>query len=165
MAVRDEYVNSDVANDKKGNAAFVNGAEVIGMQCTMELAAGDDDGSVLRLFKSLPGTLIPVAVHLNCDALTGCTDVDCGFYVPGVGGAEIDKDILRDGVDISAGNSSRITPIDLLATLNIDKAQKSIAEICGDDINERRGYDLCLTFNTIGSGAGTISVFALFLQG
>lgn len=170
MAVLDKYVNPDMqVATYKTTAAFKNAGSrnLIQVVSTFEVAAADDDGSVFRLFR-VPSTCVPISLRVACDALTGSTDWDCGFYTPGVGGAVIDKDILADGVDLAAG-FSRILAKDLLVTVDLADAWKMLYELpvngTAYDVTTRpMEFDIALTANTIGSGAGTITVFGVFLN-
>lgn len=165
MAVRDEYANALVEAGSLDIGALVDGqGKVFGGVSVFEIAAADDDASVIRIFKNVPAEVIPVSLRIACDALTGCTDVDCGLYETN-GGAVIDKDILADGVDIAAG-FSRILAKDLLVTVDIADAKKRLYQLAGHTFSTKKpGYDIALTFNTIGSGAGTVMVVGLFIQG
>lgn len=167
MAVRDEYANANTEAGKLDIGALVNGqGQVFGGVATFEIAAGDDDASVIRIFKNVPAEVIPLSLRLSCDAITGCSDVDCGLYDPDErGGAVIDKDILADGLNPAAGYS-RILGLDCLKDVDLANAQKRLYQLAGHTFDTKKaGYDIALTFNTIGSGAGTVTVVGLFIQG
>lgn len=166
MAVEDKYVDANVADEKKTNAAFIHGADTLAAIVTFEVAAADDDGSIYRLLKNVNPDLIPIAITLWNDAITGCTDVDLGLYLPlEMGGAVIDKDVFLDGEDINGGNA-RSSPVDGLTNVGIADCQKKIYELAGHTLEtKKQGYDIALTANTVGSGAGTISVLFQFIQG
>lgn len=167
MAVRNEYVDSVVSSGKKGNAIDLVAADVFCGIATFEVAAADDDASIFRLFKGIDANLIPISMRVACDALTGSTDWDFGLYDSlDEGGLEIDKDIFADGINLSAGYS-RILALDALVTVDIANSRKRIWElVSGATLSTRRvSYDICATANTIGSGAGTVTVFAYFVQG
>lgn len=169
MAVRDEYANSNTESGKLDIGALVNGqGQIFGGVATFEIAAADSDASIIRLFKNVPADVIPLSLRLSCDAITGCNDVDCGLYEPDErGGAVIDKDILADGLDISAGYS-RILGLDCLKDVDLANCQKRLYQLAHatPTFDTRKpGYDIALTFNTIGSGAGTVMVVGLFVQG
>jgi len=169
MTVRNEYANALTEAGDLDIGALVDGqGPVKGGVATFEIAVADDDNSVIRIFKNVPSEVIILSLRLSCDAITGCTDVDCGLYNPtvgGVAGAVIDKHLLADGVDIAAG-FSRILGKDLLVTVGLENAQKRLYQLAGHTFTTKKaGYDIALTFNTIGSGAGTVTVVGLFLQG
>lgn len=166
MGVRNEYVDATIAAGSKGNAIDMLAAQAYFGVATFEVAAADDDASIFRLFKNVDPHLIPLTLRVACDALTGSTDWDMGLYAPlEAGGAEIDKDILADGINLSAGYS-RILALDALVTVDLANARKRIFELAGHTLSTRKNaYDICLTANTIGSGAGTVTVFGTFIQG
>jgi len=168
MAVINDYVDSNlaVAVGKKANAINLAKAEAFAFIATFEMAAADDDGSKYRIAKGIDPNLIPLSLRVACDAITGCNDVDFGFYDSlEEGGLEIDKDCLADGIDISSGYS-RILALDALVTVNLANAQKRIFELCGHTLSTRHvSYDLVMTANTAGSGAGTVTVYGFFVQG
>lgn len=164
MAVEDKYVGTLTAAGKLEKAALVVGANEIVMQNTVEIAAADDDGSVYRFFKSVPSNLIPVEVTITSDGITGMTDCDLGVYKVGVGGAVVDKDILMDGQTLASA-LTRATGHNLgIAAVNIADIGKTLATLSGQT-DPDGSYDICLTANTVGSGAGTVSIIAKFVQG
>lgn len=165
MAVEDKYINSNVASGKLAKAAHSGGAEVFCMVETFEVAAADDDGSVYRVFKNLPGDLIPVKIDLLNDAITAATDYEIGLYETGIAGAAKDIDCLLGTTDISAGNA-RGSAVDGLGAVALSDAEKALFELAGDTTSSREaGYDLAVTANTVGSAAGTITIMAWFIQG
>jgi hypothetical protein len=168
MAVENKYVNADTAADKLTTAAFVHGDKTVTMQTTFEVATADTDASVYRLFKNVPADLIPVQIHIATDAITAASNYDLGFYKPSVGGvdgAAIDADKLANTLVFSSA-STWASPKDGLENLNLDEVDERIYELCGDTLATKEiGYDIALTANGVGSGAGTISVKAIFVQG
>lgn len=164
MAVEDKYANDALAAGKKAKAHLTTGEDTFTLIATEEIAVADDDGSVYRLFKSVPANLIPVEITIACDAITGGTDYDLGLYKVGVGGAAVLKDVLMDGQNLSSA-LTRATGHQLgLANVNIANAEKTLAEL-STQTNPDESYDICLTANTVGSGAGTVTVIAKFTQG
>jgi hypothetical protein len=164
MAVEDKYVGALTAAGKLEKAALVCGGQLITMVATEETAAADDDGSVYRLFKSVPSNLIPVEITVMTDGITGMTDTDLGLYKVGVGGAVVDKDVLMDGQTLASA-LTRATGHQLgLANVNIADLGKTLATLSAQT-DPDLSYDICLTANTVGSGAATFSVIATFVQG
>lgn len=168
MAVENKYVNTNVAADKLEATVFVHGDKMICMLQTFETAAADDDLSVYRLWKNVPADLIPVKIEIACDAITGGTDWDLGFYEPSVGGVDgavIDREVLANTLDLSSAVAWS-SALDGLENLNISEVNQRIYEICGHTLaTKKRGYDIALTAVTVGSGVGTVSVRAWFVQG
>lgn len=171
MAVENKYVDANLALGKLADGPNIGTAEVFAGVAIAAIAAADDDGSIYRLFKSLPGSLIPLQILITNDALTSGTDYDLGFYEPsvdGVTGAVIDKDALMDGTSMSSARAegAGVSGLTATATIPLASAQKKIFELCGHtDATKKSGYDLALTANTVGSSAGSIVVKALFIQG
>lgn len=168
MAVVDKYVDSDTEADKNTTAAFVHGDKTVYAVAIVEVAAGDDDGSIYRLFRNIPQDLIPAKIEISNDTITSGSDYDLGFYQPtigGVAGAVIDKEKLASTLDMSSAATNG-SPKDGLENLNIDEAQELIYVLAGDTLDDHElGYDIALTANTVGSVAGTITVKAWFVQG
>lgn len=164
MAVEDKYVGALTAAGKLEKAALVSGGKVVVMVATEELAADDDNGSVYRFFKSVPSNLIPVEITIVNDAITNGTDFDLGLYKVGVGGAEVDKDVLMDGQTL-ANALTRATGHQLgLKDVDAANIGKTLAALSAQ-IEPDPAYDICLTGNVVGTAAGTVSVIAKFIQG
>jgi len=168
MAIENKYVNTNVEAGKKAEAAFSEGAKTVTLIETVEIAAADDDASVYRFFKSLNPDLIITRIELLNDAITGFTDAEIGFYEPteaGVVGAAIDIDALMGTQDINGGNA-RGSEQNGLTAVDIADVKKRIWELAGDtQATKRRGYDIALTANTVGSAAGTVSMLIDLVQG
>ncbi len=170
----DKYVNADLANDKLGNAALVNGARVVGMIATEEIVAADGDGSIYRFFKSISGTLIPIEMKVYVDdAVTEAIDTDIGLYDTNLG-AVIDADCFADSLDLATAGGGlqggvdgvTETPCDGMASVDIADKTKKIYEHAGHDVNDAKaGYDICVTTNTDAAVGGTITIVATFLEG
>lgn len=164
MAVEDKYVETRTAAGKLAKSAYTVGAEIVALVATLETAAADDDGSVYRLFKSVPSNYIPLNITIATDGITGGTDYDLGLYKVGVGGAVVDKDVLMDGQTMASA-LTRATGSQLgLKDVNIADVGKTLGELSGQTTVDA-SYDIALTANTVGSGAATITVLATFIQG
>jgi len=177
MAV-DKYVHADTEAGKIANAAFVNGARVIGMVGTEEIAA-DGDGSVYRFFKGVSGNLIPITMKVYVDdAVTLAIDSDIGLYEQtpfnGDDGAVIDADIFADSLDLAPSGGAlpgtvagvTETPADGLCSVDIADRNKKIYEHAGHTVADAKaGYDICLTTNTDAGTGGTVTIVAEFIEG
>jgi hypothetical protein len=172
MAV-DKYVSAAITAGKLENAALCNGARVIGMVATEELAA-DGDASIYRFFKGVSGNLIPINIKVYVDdAVTEAVDSDIGLYEQN-GGPVIDADIFADSLDLApAGGALRgtvagvtETPADGMCSVDIANLTKKIYEHAGHtELTAKAGYDICLTTNTDAGTGGTITMIATFLEG
>lgn len=157
MAVEDKYVDTDIASGQLGDAGQFG--ERLTFAKTFEIAAGDDSGSVYRLF-TVPDTWKIAASTVMCDAITGATEGNLGTYVHGVGGAEIDKDCLMDGQTLAT--ASRV--LDGLKTVAIeDIATTPLYSIAGDTAS-RGDVDIALTAVTLSTTGGTVTVIMDFIQ-
>lgn len=163
MAVENKYVDDLTAAGKKTAAAFASGAETVTLIATEEIAAADDDGSVYRLFAGVPSNYVPVEITIACDAITSGTDYDLGLYKTNLG-AVVDKDVLMDGQTLASA-LTRATGYQLgLSNVNIADARKTLGVLSAQtDVDP--AYDIALTANTVGSGAGTVTVLATFVKG
>lgn len=168
MAVENKYVDANLEAEKKANALSIAAAQPFIGAVTFEVAAADTDASVYRLFKCVDPDLIPIRVEIYNDAITSGSDYDLGLYetlTDGQGGAEIDKNIFADALDMSSAAASG-SPKDGLKDVNQADRVKRIYEHAGHTQTTKKiGYDICLTANTVGSAAGTITVIAFFVQG
>lgn len=168
MAVENKYTNDNNAAGKLSKSVYGGvGSNLVVMVATEEIAAADDDGSVYRLFKSVPSSYIPVEISIMSDGITGGSDYDLGLYEVGAGAAVVDKDILMDGQTMASA-LTRASGHQLgLQTVAIENVGKTLGELAviGAATEEIAAYDIALTANTVGTAAGTISVIAIFAQG
>ena len=168
MAVQNKYVDANVAAGKKGNSAIVAGGRVLAVAGTFEVAAADSDTSVWRLAR-LPANAIPIRAELYADASLGTSAFTLGLHHENLG-AVVDKDIflaatdLTAGVAITAGANNGLT--NLGGADPVGSVGKKLWELLGLTVNTKReGYDLSITGDTVGGGAGTISYLFLYILG
>lgn len=163
MSVINDYVNADVAAGKKAVALLSQGAELIVMIESFEVAAADDNNSVYRVFKNVNPFYVPIKLDISCDAITGMSDVNVGLYKNlEQGGAVIDDNVFGDAIDLSSA-VTRTVPKDGLKDVDLANAEKTIWELAGDTLDEHDlGYDICLTAIAAASTAGTILVVGHF---
>lgn len=160
MAVENKYVDANVEAGKKTSALFSGvGQNTTTLIGTVAVAAADDDGSVYRVFKAVPSSLVPVAIIVHNTAITGGSDYDLGLYE--VGGAAVDADILADGISMATARTVATLNNAGMTTINIANGGQSLGELSAQtDVDS--AYDLVLTANTVGTAAGTIRVTAIF---
>lgn len=165
MAVVDKYINIDAeTGDHPYPSNQLSGAGTVSMAVSFEKAAGDTDGSVYRIFKSLPATLVPIDIKIFNDALAGATAVKLGVY-KAEKGAKISEDLLAATLDLSSAHNAG----EGLNALAIDNALvgKNLEEMLNAKLSKNDKYgavDICLTGATLGSAAGTIAVVATFVK-
>jgi hypothetical protein len=159
----DAFVDTARAAGKPARAHESSGVNLRFRSITFEIAATAAAGDVNRLF-TVGAHEIPVECIIMCDALTGATDMDLGFYRP-AGGAVVDKDALMDGTNISGGLTYANQTDGLSALDIVERGVKSMFEIANDvETTDVIGhlpndsYDIALTQNSEISGAGTVTV-------
>lgn len=168
MAVLNKYTNPDIAAGKVlTDAGRAQGSKLVLMAETFEIAASDDDGSIFRVFKDVPSTLIPVKGEIFCDAITGGTNFDLGLYANlDSGGAAIDSNLFMAGQTLA---TALTTPANALSALDIaDRFVKQLWELAvpsGPAYTQQTRpskFDIALTANTIGTAAGTVTIALYF---
>lgn len=164
MAVVDKYADANTENGLAQKNALVSGSPEICMVNTVEVAAGDDDGSVYRFFKGLDSTLIITDIKVNNDAITGGTAFHVGLY-DAEKGAVVDADIFAASLDLSSAHATG-SEISGMTAVAIENKIKMLYEHLGKTVaNRKPRYDLCLTGATVGTAAGTITVTVRAIQG
>lgn len=174
MAVENKYINAllsattgQLLRASNPLPAINVGAEIGVMYDTFEIAAADSDASVYRIFKGVDGNLIPLALLIACDAITAGTVVDFGLYDTDLG-AVIDADAFAADLNISSAlDFGFATALDGLDAVAIENYGRRIFEHAAHTILTRRGkgYDICMTGDTIGTAAGTVAAMLIYAKG
>jgi hypothetical protein len=155
MAVEDKYVDTALAAGNFGDRKTKGGGETTYLSQVVAIAAGDDDGSVYRLFTVTDGA-IPVlanSIAKISTAITGGTGYTIGVYERGVGGAAVDADLLMTTTSFtSTGNK------DAVVAVTATNVGKPIWELLGGTESAGKQYDVCLVGATVGTAAGTVGV-------
>ncbi len=166
MAVINAFVTNNIsAKAADADIAARNGGAIVRkVLFNFETAATDEAASVYRVAR-IPATAIVTSVLLSNDAISGLTDLDIGVYKPlEVGGAAIDADCLKDGLDAHAG----------IATLTAEYAPtladvgKNILAVAGVTAGTEQKYgsvDVALTSNAALVEAGTVSGVIEYVEG
>ena len=132
------------------------------------VAAGDDNGSVYRVFPGVASTIRPIIGLIATSGMTGSNDADLGLWVPtppnGVAGAEVDGDCLADGLDLSSaldlGTGTALDGLDAMAITTF--GWSTLWELANQTIANRHSqFDIGLRLNTAGSQAGDVVVAML----
>lgn len=147
--------NAD-ASPRVPNNSYIEGGMLRVSVGTVEVAAANDDGSVFRFCRVPSGARIH-SIRVFCDAITAGTVYDCGLYKPAaLGGAVVDADCYATDVDLSSaitqGTEIAFEARDIAAVEN--RAWQDAA-LTADPFIE---YDICLTGDTVGSAAGTLTL-------
>jgi hypothetical protein len=138
------------------NKTFVQGGRVYSSVAVVEVAAADDDTSVYRLFRVWSGDRVD-GIDIGNDAITGGTSYDLGVYDTAVnGGAVVSAALFASALDLSSAGALSERTYEATAT-NIDKIEKQLWELLALTSDPKKYYDIALTANTVGTGAGTIA--------
>jgi hypothetical protein len=141
---------------------------------TAAVAAADDDGSLYRFVRVKSSDSLK-SIQIYCDAVTGATDYDCGLYTIGSGGAEVDADLYADGLNFET--AAPAVPHVVATAPYIEARFGDASTALPQDVNNRvwedlglaadpgLEYDLVLTANTVGSGAGDITMIVYYTAG
>lgn len=164
MPIENKYVDSLVVAGKKTGPSFAGAGErELTMIATFEVAVADDDGSIYRVFKDVPSSLIPTEISIACDAITGGTDYELGLYRTNLG-AVISKGVFMTGQTLATA-LTRATGHQLgLAAVDIANVKSTLAQLSGQTTPDT-AYDIAITADTVGTAAGTVTVIAKFVQG
>lgn len=162
MAVVDAYVKTDLATPGTRITALQAGhARTRTVRVTFETAAADDNNSIYRIAR-IPANWVPIGLWVDCDAITGMSDVNIGFHrvlENGGAAAETDANILDDAKDFSSAlvNSWGMTDFDPA------NAEKTVGELAGQTVlTQDAEYDLTLLAIAAASTAATITITAVF---
>lgn len=153
--------NAD-ATPKVLTSPRISGGYVAAEVATVEVAAGDDNDSVYRLFR-LPSNAKVLSVRILNDAITAGTDYDLGIYRTAAdGGAVVDVDAFADAIDMSSARTTAF--FDAAYELNdIANIEKELWQNAGLTSDPSVQYDICLTGVTVGTAAGTISAIIQYI--
>lgn len=122
---------------------------------TVEVAAADDDLSVYR-FVRVPSNARIISILRSNDAITGGTSYDIGVYQTALnGGAVVSATLFANVLDLSAAGAQVEQRYENADIINIEKR---LWELLGLTADSQRDYDICMTANTVGTAAGTISM-------
>jgi len=150
-----EVTNAD-STPVKATGIHISGGRIYEKVGTVEIAAADDNASVFRFMRVHSSWRIS-SIELFNDAIASGSAFDCGLYQTAEnGGAAVDADCYATDVSLT---SARTTPTDLrFEAMDIANIEKRVFEDGGLTSDPGRWYDLCLTADTIGTAAGTVSL-------
>lgn len=156
MAVVEKYADSDLQNDKIGEARFVNGSAKHGAVAVVELESGDSANSIFRMFKGLNPEMVVTSIKISSDALGTSGALNIGLYKSGLSEGAVDADCFAASVDVS----SAVLRGDGMAAIDISEFKNKLFEHAGHDSDSKlSSYDLCLTVTNVGAtGAGTLAL-------
>jgi len=155
--IKSTIVSNADADPRVVTNPHVQGGMLREQVATVEVAAADSDGSTYRMCRVPSGARI-TSIEIACDAITGGTAYDIGVYKTAAdGGAAVDDDVFATAVDLSSALTWVDKTYEATAT-NIDAVEKRLWDLLGLSADPFLGYDIVLTADTVGTGAGTISL-------
>lgn len=146
------------ATPVKQSGVHIAGGRLYESVGTVEVAAADDDTSVYRFVRVHSSWRIS-SIEVFNDAITSGSVYDVGLYQTAENGAAaLDADCYATNVTMVSARATS-GPTDLrFEQMDIANIEKRVFEDGGLTADSNRWYDLCLTADTVGSGAGTISI-------
>lgn len=155
--------NSD-ATPNVNTPALINHGRLREQVATKEIAAADDNGTVVRLFRVWSGWRIS-SIELGSDALGTGAAYDVGVYdTAAEGGAAVDDNEFADGVDLSGATALTDVTYEAAAT-EISKIEMALWERLGLTEDPKKWYDIALTGDTAGTSAGTVAARLRYVDG
>lgn len=126
---------------------------------TAEIAAADDDTSTYRLGRVHSSWRISQLTLFN-DAITSGAVFDVGLYATAEdGGAVVDANAFADNISLT---SASLTGTELLfeggSAVGVEDIEQQVWQMAGQSSDPNQWYDIVFTGDTVGSGAGTVSL-------
>jgi len=161
MAVENKYTDANLVLNKKTEAYKVgSGSEPFILVSTVSVAAADDDGSIFRVFASVPSNAVPVSIEVHNTAITGGTSYGFGLYRSNLG-AVVNATVLASAVSMATARTIDTANNVGLGALTLGEV-RTLASLSGAT-NPDDSYDIALTATTVGTAAGTIRVRGIFV--
>lgn len=186
MAVVNYFVDANMQvgapayTPKLQNAVKAQGRKMLSLVTSWTFAAGDSDGSIYRLFPSVPSDYIFLGMFLANDAIAGFTVADFGLYLPGTAiapssGAVVSDAIFASALSLAVAHNSFTpgTALDCgtaIVPQTTANANKRLWELVGEalfstSVPRQAAFDICLTADTRGANGGNAAAVAYFAQG
>ena len=126
---------------------------------TVEIAAADDANSVYRVGRVHSSWRISEIIRYN-DAITSGADFDVGIYDTAENGAAvININCFADAVSLVSGSVTGTRDLyEAGSDVGVEDIEQRVWEMAGQSSDPDVWYDICFTGDTVGSGAGTLSL-------
>lgn len=141
------------------NSLAIMGGVVREQVGTVEIAAADSDTSTYRLGRVHSSWRISQLSLFN-DAITSGATFDLGLYRTAAdGGAVVDANAYADNIALT---SASLTGTELLfegsSAVGVEDIEEKVWQNAGLSSDPNVWYDIVLTGDSVGSGAGTVSL-------
>jgi len=133
---------------------------------TVEIAAADDASSVYRVGRVHSSWRISNIIRYN-DAITSGTDYDVGLYdTAAAGGAVININCFADAVSLASASVTGTNDLyEAGSDVGVEDIEQRVYQDAGETTDPGYWYDVCLTGDTVGSGAGTVTLRIRYVTG
>lgn len=133
---------------------------------TVEIAAADEDTSVYRLGRVHSSWRVSQLSVFN-DAITSGATFDLGLYATAAdGGAVVDANAFADNISLT---SASLTGTEVLfeggSVVGVEDIEQQVWQVAALSADPNCYYDICLTGDSVGSGAGTVSLRTRYVAG
>lgn len=141
------------------NPLYLMGGVLREQVSTVEIAVADCNASVFRMGRVHSSWRIS-EITIFCDAITSGSVFDLGLYQTAEnGGAVVDANAYADNITLVTGI---LVGTSLLfeagSAVGVEHIEQRVWQNAGLTSDPGIFYDLCLTGDTVGSGAGTVSL-------
>lgn len=162
MAVVTTKTTQISTQDTAGDSMGLSGSVLYTSVASIEVAAGDDDGSQYRLLR-LPANAVLVSLEVAADALGTSAAYNIGTYYPaGISsGAVIDADEFASAVAMATAIDFTNVLQEAIAT-DKDKLGQPLWQRTGLAANPGHGIDIVATSTVNGDAAGSIVMRATY---
>lgn len=161
MAVVNKFTNADLEAGKKAEPALTSGAERKGAIQAFEVANGDSNNSVYKVFANLNPDIRPTAILISNDAFGTSGACHVGLYDAETGDA-VDEDCFAASLSlVSAGKRA-----DGMAAVGVEDFGKMLWELAGDTLaTKKSSYMIGIKVTNVGANAtGTIAAELEYLH-
>ena len=181
MAVYNNYVNANLVLGKIGSASLIGGVQQITAIQEWGVAAGDDAGSIYRVFPNIPSDAIITSLEIMNDAVTGATGALIGLYeslsFDGVGAIIASGNQFHTNFNLSSANAIAGGFVNAMPAVSIanrisqlwqlaGETQAPVAPGAGQTGPKGSSYDICLTMvNKTTVATGNIVMRLSYVRG
>lgn len=158
VTTKADLVTNLDATPKVMNPLYIMGGVLREQVGTVEIAAGDDNGSKYILGRVHSSWRLSEVTLFN-DAITSGTDFDLGFYRTSEdGGAAVDANALSDAVSLASASLTGVQHLfETGSAVGVEDIEQRVWEMAGQSSDPGVWYDVVLNSTANGSGAGTVS--------
>ncbi len=147
--------NAD-AVPRTANNSYLEAGIVRTSIAVVEVAAADDDTSTYRMVR-LPSNARISSIKVYCDAITGGTSYELGYFdTLANGGLVILDDCYAAALDLSTAIT--VGTELMFQNRDIDNIEKRAWEDAGLSVDPFKEFDLVFSGDTVGTGAGGIAI-------